>query len=103
MHYPQNTKDSFDYAQKLWSTIGHTRQFKRSVAFVATLALNQSQPNTSIQTLKNLDEYFVTEQIKLMALADLSYTNETIETLSLWTEHENLSQHKICKDVVSDH
>lgn len=100
--YPQNTKDSFEYAHKLWSTIGNTPQFKRSVAFVAALALNQCEPNTTIQTLKNLDEYFVTEQIKLMALADLSYANETIQTLALWTDHESLSKHKICKDVVSD-
>lgn len=75
-------------------------QFKRSVAFVAALALNQCQPSATIQTLQNLDEYFVTEQIKLMALADLSYINEIITALSLWTTHEKLSRHKISKDVV---
>lgn len=90
------------YARQLWSVVGQASQFKRSVAFVAALSLNQGQPATVIQILQSLDsDYFVTEQIKLTAMAELSYVNETIESLSKWAAYERLQKHKISKDVVS--
>lgn len=86
----------------MWSNVGEASQFKRSAAFVAALSLNHGQPATVIQILQQLDEnYFVTEQIKLIALAELSYVNETIEALSKWTTYDRLRKHKISKDVVS--
>lgn len=97
----QNTPDSLKYARQLWSAVGQASQFKRSAAFVAALSLNQGQPATVIQILQSLDsDYFVTEQIKLVALAELSYVNETIEALTKWTAYERLQKHKISKDVV---
>lgn len=87
----------------MWSNVGQASQFKRSAAFVAALSLNHGQPATAIQILQTLDDdYFMTEQIKLMALADLGYVNETIQTLSKWTGYEKLLKHKISKDVVSE-
>lgn len=89
------------YARQLWSIVGQSSQFKRSAAFVAALSLNHGQPATVIQIMQSLDnDYFVTEQIKLIALAELSYVNETIEALTKWTAYERLRKHKISKDVV---
>lgn len=42
----------------------------------------------------------MTEQIKLIALAELAYINETIDALSQWTTDKRLCKHKISKDVV---
>lgn len=47
-----------------------------------------------------MDAYFVTDQIKLLALADLGYINETIESLSIWIDNGLLSEKKISIDVV---
>lgn len=97
----QNTADSLKYARQLWSTVGQASQFKRSVAFVAALSLQHAQPATTIQMLQSLtDDYFVTEQIKLIALAQLSYVNETNEALAKWAACDRLRKHKISKDVV---
>lgn len=97
----QNTLDSLKYARQLWSLVGQTSQFKRSAAFVAALSLNHAQSATALQILQSLDDdYFVTEQIKLIALAELSYFNETIDTLTKWITYERLRKHKISKDVV---
>lgn len=53
-----------------------------------------------IEILRNMDTYFVNEQIKLLAMVNLSLTNESIDALSKWTNDAKLSKHKISKDVV---
>lgn len=97
----QNTDKSLDYAQRLWSDVKQTTQFKRSIAYVAALALNQGKPNSAIQMLQNFEQYFVTEQIKLLALADLGYIYDVNDALLTWTTHEKLTMNKISQDVVS--
>lgn len=67
---------------------------------MSTLALNQGKPAVVIEILKGMDAYFVTDQIRLLALADLGYINETIESLSIWIDNGTLSEKKISIDVV---
>lgn len=81
-------------------TIELSIQFKRSVVFFAALALNQLKPNVAIQVMQTLNSYFATEQIKLLALADLCYVKELNEILSCWASNDKLSKHKISKDIV---
>lgn len=97
----QNTVESLDYAQKLWSTVGQSTQFRRCVAFIAALALNQQKPSLAVQVLKDADFTNLTEQIKLLALADLGYENEILEALSMWMNDAKLSNKHISIDVVS--
>lgn len=97
----QNTVESLDYAQKLWSTVGQSSQFKRCIAFTAALALNQQKPSLAVQVLKDADFSNLTEQIKLLALADLGYENEILKALSIWMNDGKFCKKHISIDVVS--
>lgn len=70
---------------------------------MAMLALNQEKQSTAIKVLQTPINNFVTQQIKLMAMADMSFTNEVIESIAHWTNDEKLSKHQFSEDVVSLH
>lgn len=81
--------------------MGQSTQFKRSVAFIAALALNQAKPALTIQLLQCADFSNLTAQIKLLALADLGYANEINEALTMWINNKKFAKNKISIDVVS--
>lgn len=81
--------------------MGQSTQFKRSIAFIAALALNQAKPSLTIQLLQFADFTNLTTQIKLLALADLGYANEINEALTMWIINEKFAKNKISIDVVS--
>ncbi|XP_055310231.1 pentatricopeptide repeat-containing protein 2, mitochondrial-like [Sitodiplosis mosellana] len=98
--YKLNTAESFEYAKNLWSNVGQSTQFRRCVAFIAALALKQEKPSLAVQILKDSDFTNLTEQIKLLALADLGYANEINEALATWINDEKFSKKYISTDVL---
>lgn len=86
----------------MWLKVGQRNQFIRCVAFYAALALNQGRMSDVLRILDGVKMNSVTEQIKIVALAELSYFNEVNESLASWAQGEdgNHSKRQISTDVV---
>lgn len=67
---------------------------------MGALALKQQKPSIALVVLQVLDRYFISEQLKMLAMADLQFFNEIFDALKLWLSDDGLSARKISKDVV---
>ncbi|KAG5680852.1 hypothetical protein PVAND_010333 [Polypedilum vanderplanki] len=83
--YKINTKESFEYAKKIWHNAvqaGHT-PLRRAACFFSALALNHQQPFVALEVLSNLkgQNYVSVRAIKLLALAEMKRFDDIIPIL----------------------
>lgn len=83
--YKQNTKESYDYAVKLWhelKTVGHN-PMRKAATFMAGLALNQNEPQVALEVLSNLQNqsYMTIRNIKMAALTSIGRLDDAIHVL----------------------
>ncbi|XP_077293897.1 pentatricopeptide repeat-containing protein 2, mitochondrial-like isoform X2 [Arctopsyche grandis] len=105
--YKQNTKDSFEYASKLWSnllSVGHNI-LRKSVSLFAGLALNQSAPHITLEALSTLSsqKYISVFNLKAAALADLNRLEDIIPILrsTLDADRPEMQNNGFTEDVIA--
>ncbi|KAF2896595.1 hypothetical protein ILUMI_09580 [Ignelater luminosus] len=83
--YKMNSKESLEYALKLWSElleIGHL-PMRRATTFCAGLALNQGKPEVALEILTSSKyvQYATLRNLRVSALVSLGRTEEAISAL----------------------
>ncbi|CAH0550263.1 unnamed protein product [Brassicogethes aeneus] len=104
--YKLNTKESLDYAVKMWqelSEVGHL-PMRRATTFAAGLALNQGQPAIALEILVSCrnQNYTTIRNIKVAAFADLGRVEDAIPVLKsiLSDDNPGTTVHTFNKDVI---
>ncbi|XP_030758672.1 pentatricopeptide repeat-containing protein 2, mitochondrial-like [Sitophilus oryzae] len=83
--YKLKSKESFDYAIKLWSDLQNTghQPMRRAVTFCAALALNQDRPDIALEVLSTCknQNYTTIRNLKILALCSIGRIEEVIPIL----------------------
>ncbi|XP_013187485.2 pentatricopeptide repeat-containing protein 2, mitochondrial [Amyelois transitella] len=82
--YKQNTKQSMEYASKLWSdmTSVGTIPVRRAATFFAALALKQGAPHIALESISTQRQHYVTvRNIKAIALSDMGRVDDALPVL----------------------
>ncbi|XP_018562396.1 pentatricopeptide repeat-containing protein 2, mitochondrial [Anoplophora glabripennis] len=105
--YKINSKESLDYALKLWQELKNVGHFpmRRATTFCAGLALNQGQPGIALEILTSArnQNYTTVRNLKVVALAELGRVEDTLPILkSLLNEDipDNNTVHTFNSDVL---
>jgi pentatricopeptide repeat domain-containing protein 2 len=104
--YKLNTKESFEYAKKLWHNsvqAGHV-PLRRSATFFATLALNQNEAYVALEVLTNLkgQNYVTVRGLKALSLAHMKRFEDVLPVLRSILEAGNpmMNKQTIPKDLL---
>lgn len=105
--YRMNSKESLDYALKLWSELNETghQPMRRSTTFCAGLALNQGKPEIALEviTAARNQNYTTVRNLKVAALSAIGRMEDVIPILkSVLNEDVPQGQqvHTFNKDVI---
>ncbi|XP_031629406.1 pentatricopeptide repeat-containing protein 2, mitochondrial-like [Contarinia nasturtii] len=91
-YYQLNTPETFQKAYTLWKkekSISSKHHFRKSLTFVAGLALKQNDPGLALNILEDgVDHFYVTlRQIRLLAWAQLEKFDNVLEMLRSILRH----------------
>jgi len=105
--YKLNTKESLDYAIKLWKAMANAGHIpmRRSATFAAGLSLAQNAPQIALEILYNTKQqnYMTVRNMKVIALLELNRVEDVIPILRSVLETETLGPAKqtFCKEVIA--
>nr|CAH7737311.1 unnamed protein product [Callosobruchus chinensis] len=104
--YKMNTKESLDYALKLWSELKDVGHFpmRRATTFCAGLAFNQGEPGVALEILTSAknQNYTTVRNLKVAALAEVGRVENAIPLLKsiLSQDVAGTNKHTFNKDVI---
>ncbi|CAH2042406.1 unnamed protein product, partial [Iphiclides podalirius] len=82
--YKQNTKESLEYASKIWTDMANvgTVPLRRASTLFAALALNQGAPHIALESISMQKQHYVTiRNIKAVALAEMGRVDDALPVL----------------------
>ncbi|XP_031632916.1 uncharacterized protein LOC116346825 [Contarinia nasturtii] len=101
-YYQLNTPKSLEQAYSLWKKMTYKNdkhQFRKSLTFVAGLAIKQKQPKIALEVLRIYEDYpknfyFAVREIKLLAWAQIGHYDKVLNMFRTILERHKQKQEK---------